>query len=146
MPYKRARTGSWNLGFHVCLHGTDVGGPDGLPIVVDSEQNPNLGTVFQLSKEEEKLMDKQWTKEKCNTLKVHQHPNMKHTSAGVMAAVYNCGICCSLNILWGHESLSQGYLLLKEMFTVSEILPECVFPKKHFHDDACHASPMISFL
>jgi len=59
-----------------------------------------------------------------------------HTTAGIFAYVYNCGIFASVAMMFSHESLSQGFMFLKDMLVTEEQHEDyCVFPDLLFHDD-----------
>ncbi|CAF1120798.1 unnamed protein product [Didymodactylos carnosus] len=69
----------------------------------------------------------------CRTLK-SDNPNIpSHRSAGIVAAVYNCGYICAVDELYGSESLSQVYNFLVNIVKKFEVLPTVIA-----YDDACN--------
>lgn len=73
----------------------------------------------------------------CKTTKDKVLSN-KHKTAGICAAVYNCGIITGITELYGSESLSQVYIFL--VWLVKTMLE---FPHLLAYDDACHLKKFV---
>ncbi len=93
-----------------------------------SRRNPPTN-LFELS-EAEKTDVESIT---CNTVKAYQKGQRKHRTAGICAAVYNCGIVFGLVELFDSESLSQVYCFLCWLHEHCNLLPQ-----KIAYDDGCH--------
>ncbi len=94
-----------------------------------AQKRERSGTVFNLSSEEKKELEDM----KCNTFKENQRGPRKHRSAGICAAIYNCGITFGLRELLGSESISQVYAFLVWLYNTATVMPDHMF-----YDDACH--------
>ncbi len=92
------------------------------------------GDVFQLSSEEKEELEGM----KCNTFKQNQKGPRKHRTAGICAAIYNCGITFGLRELLGSESISQVYAFLVWLHNTAIDMPGHMF-----YDDACHLVKFI---
>ncbi len=87
------------------------------------------GDVFELSSEEKEELENMT----CNTFKQNQRGPRKHRTAGICAAIFNCGITFGLRELLGSESISQVYAFLVWLHDTAVEMPDHMF-----YDDACH--------
>jgi hypothetical protein len=73
----------------------------------------------------------------CKTEKSKQK-SFKHKTAGICAAVFNCGIVTGITELHGCESLSQVYIFLIWLWHTL-----ILFPKLLAYDDGCHLKKFV---
>ncbi|CAF1645503.1 unnamed protein product, partial [Didymodactylos carnosus] len=70
---------------------------------------------------------------KCNTSKIERKKGAR--SAGIMAAVYNCGVIFGLKEIYGYESIKQVYSFMCDLIYERPYIPMVIA-----FDNACHFS------